>query len=75
VNEQWYEIKALLKQSPSWQSGLAEIIADEFPPARDLAALALEEHDERAADLPQACPWTVEQVLDHGFWPEGQRAR
>ena len=20
--------------------------------------------------LPQTCPWTIEQVLDHGFWPE-----
>jgi len=19
--------------------------------------------------MPAACPWTVEQVLDHGFWP------
>jgi hypothetical protein len=21
------------------------------------------------ADLPETCPWTVDQVLDHGFWP------
>jgi hypothetical protein len=20
-------------------------------------------------DLPVACPWAIEQVLDHGFWP------
>jgi len=60
-----------LKQSPSLQSGLAEIIAEEFSAARDLAALALEEHDERVADLPQACSWTIDQVLDRSFWPEG----
>ena len=22
------------------------------------------------ADLPAACPWTAEQVLDHDFWPD-----
>jgi len=21
------------------------------------------------AGLPETCPWTIEQVLDHGFWP------
>jgi len=20
-------------------------------------------------DLPDACPWSIEQILDHGFWP------
>jgi hypothetical protein len=20
--------------------------------------------------LPETCPWTIEEVLDHGFWPE-----
>jgi hypothetical protein len=24
------------------------------------------------ATFPEACPWTVEQVLDADFWPEGQ---
>jgi hypothetical protein len=21
--------------------------------------------------MPEACPWTIKQVLDHGFWPSG----
>ena len=24
--------------------------------------------------LPEACPGTVKQVLDHGFWPAGDAA-
>ena len=23
-----------------------------------------------AATFPEACPWTVEQLLDEGFWPD-----
>jgi hypothetical protein len=35
--------------------------------ARRKAALAT---DRPLADFPEACPWSVEQVLDPDFWPE-----
>jgi hypothetical protein len=34
---------------------------------------AVEETGLPPATFPDPCPWTVEQVLDEDFWPEGPR--
>ena len=47
----------------------AAYLPDAYRQARRNAALAL---DRPLADVPEACPWSVEQVLDEDFWPEGQ---
>ena len=36
---------------------------------RDASLEAVAETGLPAATFPEACPWTVEQVLDGGFWP------
>jgi Domain of unknown function DUF29 len=42
--------------------------------ARGEAARALERHDEpaAAAALPETCPWTLAQLLDPDWWPDGR---
>jgi hypothetical protein len=36
------------------------------------SALRLVEAETELMGLPEACPWTIEQLLDHGFWPGGR---
>jgi hypothetical protein len=43
-------------------------LADAYGQARDHAALQLRRP---LSALPETCPWTVAQVLDEDFWPEG----
>jgi hypothetical protein len=45
----------------------AAYLPDAYRQARRHVALAL---DRPLADFPEACPWTVEQVMDADFWPE-----
>ena len=51
----------------------------EFPAlyrdAREIAAIRLREHGEEAAAqaLPAICPYTLEQVLERGWYPEAKR--
>jgi hypothetical protein len=42
-------------------------MATAYRPAREDAA---DETDLPLTDFPEACPWTVAQVLDEDFWPE-----
>ncbi len=44
-----------------------------YAQARRIAASELEAYgeNEAAARLPQHCPWTLKQLLDPDFWPEG----
>jgi Domain of unknown function DUF29 len=36
---------------------------------RDATLEAVAETGLSGSTFPEACPWTVEQVLDAGFWP------
>ena len=57
----------LLRQNPSLRPVVPEELADAYTIARLEAADALGiEEDE----VPLECPWTPQQVLDTGFWPE-----
>ena len=42
-------------------------LPDAYRQARRRIALAM---DRPVTDFPEACPWTVAQVLDAEFWPE-----
>ena len=42
-------------------------LPDVYRQARRRIALAM---DRPVTDFPEACPWTVAQVLDDAFWPE-----
>ena len=73
VQEQRSAIDLVLADSPSLRSRLPEFLSKAWPWARAAAIDILDEQDGIDAHaLPDACLWTVEQVLDPDFWPEGR---
>ena len=56
-----------LDDNPSLKPLLPQALASAY---RKAAREAVAETGLPAATFPEACPWTVEQVLDGGFWPE-----
>jgi Domain of unknown function DUF29 len=56
-----------LEDLPSLSGELDELTAWAYPRARRDAA---QETGLPLATLPEACPWTVAQVLNADFWPE-----
>jgi Domain of unknown function DUF29 len=57
-----------LRRNPSLRSRLPVILGEAYADARKLAAL---DTDLPRTTFPEVCPWSVEQVLDENFWPEG----
>jgi len=57
----------LLKQNPGLQPLLTDLIPESYE-----SAWAMVERDTGIDErnFPTACPWTVEAILDEGFWPE-----
>ncbi len=66
VRVQRYSIDDHLDDNPSLKPLLPQALASAYRKAR-LEAVA--ETELPVATFPEACPWTVEQVLDGGFWP------
>ena len=58
-------IAKLVKDSPSLRSYPVAVLADAYPAARRVA-----EAETELVGLPETCPWTIEKVLDHRFWPK-----
>ncbi len=67
VKVQRLEVTKVLRANPSLRATVPLEIAEAYAVARLEVdtALAIEEHM-----IPAVCPWTVEQVLDHEFFPE-----
>jgi hypothetical protein len=59
-------IAKIIADSPSLKSRLGDILTTEYPSAR---ADAIDETGLPEAVFPQDCPFTLEQVLDPGYWP------
>jgi hypothetical protein len=73
------------RRSPSWRRSIVEgrsqivNLVEESPslepyPASRLVKAYADGHriavaETSLADLPETCPWTIDQVLDHKFWP------
>ncbi len=57
-------IAKLIKDSPSLRNYPAAVLAEAYPPARRAA-----EAEMGLVGLPETCPWSIDQVLDHAFWP------
>ena len=71
VMEQRNGLRLVLDDSPSLQRRMPEFLAKAWPGGRRMAIDVLTEMDGiDATDLPEACPWTVEQVMDPDFWPD-----
>jgi Domain of unknown function DUF29 len=62
------EIADRLEDQPSLRPLVPALLASAYPRARRLAAA---ETELPLATFPETCPWTVEQVLDDAFRPEG----
>ena len=66
MSEQRTGLEALVEDSPSLKARLGEVMAKEYRWARSKA------QDQTTGYLfPETCPFTVEQVLDDDFFPEG----
>jgi hypothetical protein len=57
-------IARVIRRNPSLQSYPVTVLADAYQDGRDVA-----EAETGLLDLPEVCPWTIEQVLDRNFWP------
>jgi hypothetical protein len=57
-------VATLVRRYPSLRNYPAVVLADAYPPGRRKA-----EAETGLFGLPETCPWTIEQVLHHAFWP------
>jgi hypothetical protein len=69
IRDQRHKLKRLTDESPSLRSFPAEVLADEYPRARELAS---EETTIYLKLFPKTCPYTIEQILDSDFLPGGE---
>ena len=69
IYDQRRRINRRISQSPSLKGYPAEVLDDEYATASRYAAA---ETGLSVAEFPASCPYTVEQVLDPGFWPEAR---
>lgn len=69
IKEQRYQILRLLKNNPSLQYLVPEMVLDLYPQARDLAMSDLADDDLADRILPEDCPWTQTQILDLNWLP------
>ena len=67
IKEQRKQSKIHLKDNPSLKSKLEEILTDAYDVAISKAAKETT-LDEKS--FPQKCPYTFEQIMDNGFYPE-----
>jgi hypothetical protein len=67
IKEQRRKCVRLLRQNTGLKSLLPESIVDAYESA---TALAERDTGIDEANFPASCPWTVEQILDEGYWPE-----
>lgn len=67
ISTQRAEIQRLLKDSPSLERFLIDEVRDAY-----LAAVVLASNETGLAKskFPQACAYTIEEILDQDFWPD-----
>ena len=68
IEENRARIPDCLDDSPSLRPQLPDLLRQCYPHARRGAA---RETRLPLATFPETCPWTVDQLLDATFWPEG----
>lgn len=67
IREQRRRLMLLLEESPSLQPYLPEAIAVAYELGTDLV---VQETPLDYSDLPDHCPYAIEQILSAEFWPE-----
>jgi len=68
IREHRRQLTRILRDSPSLRPRVATVLTASYANARSDAS---DETGLPLATFPEACPWTVEQILDEDFWPEG----
>jgi hypothetical protein len=63
--EQRNQIAKVVRDSPSLRDYPAQTLAEAYADGRRVAGAETE-----VVGLPETCPWTIDQVLSHEFWPE-----
>ncbi|MCA0050579.1 DUF29 domain-containing protein [Mesorhizobium sp. B283B1A] len=66
IREQRYRIENLLDESPNLKAYPAQMLGREFKIAR---LKALDETGLSDRDFPVDCPFTIREILDHGYFP------
>jgi hypothetical protein len=61
------EIGYVVEDSPSLRRLMPELLTKEYAHARRIASA---ETGLPLSTFPEACPWTLEQVVDEEFWPD-----
>lgn len=62
--------KRALAEQPSLRRELETIVATAYDYAKEDTHDQLADHGDTHAPFPDACPWTIEQILDDNFFPE-----
>jgi hypothetical protein len=57
-------IARIIQKNPSLKDYPAAVLSDAYPPGKRKA-----EAETGLTNLPETCPWTIEQALDLAFWP------
>lgn len=65
IAEQRHRIADLLDDSPSLRALLPALLQREYPSAREAALW-----ETGLLALPETCPFTLDQLLESGFWPD-----
>ena len=65
IRQRRHDVVLILRDSPSLQAYLPACLVEAYPTAREKAL-----EDTRLYTLPEACPFTLAQLLDTDFWPE-----
>jgi hypothetical protein len=66
IREQRRRIDRLIRQNPSLKTYRLDALTEAYPDGVDLT---VRETPLRYRDLPQDCPYTLEQVIDSSFFP------
>jgi hypothetical protein len=67
IMEQRVQIAKLLRNNPGLKPHLSEAIANAYPDALELAS---DETQLAKTTFPEVCPYTIEQLLEKGFFPQ-----
>ena len=72
IRTQRRDLEVVLTDSPSLRPHVPAFVAEVYPRARLDAAEEMELVPSAARMLPEKCPFTVAQILDNEFFPDGR---
>ena len=67
IEEQRRQLTRLMRTTPSLGPPMFTLLTASYPEARTKVS---DETRLPVTTFPEACPWTIEQILDRNFWPD-----